>query len=162
HGVDDGAGAEEEQRLEERVRENVKDAGGEGSNTERKEHVAELRDGGIGEYALDVVLYEADGGGEDGGQGTNDGDRLHRGGCEHEQSIRTRDHVDTSSDHGGGMDECGNRRGAFHSVGQPDIERELCRLAAGSNEEQQRGRGDDGIADSKMAATRHGRHVGES
>ena len=143
-------------RFEERVREDVEDAGGEGSDAEREEHVAELRDGGVGEHALDVVLDEADGGGEDRGQRADDGDRLHRRGREHEQRIRARDHVDARRDHGRGVDECGNRRGAFHGVGQPDIERKLRRFAAGSNEQQQRGRGDDGIADGESVRCARG------
>ncbi len=42
-GVDDGAGGEEEERLEEGVGEEVEDTGGVGSNSAGEEHVAELR-----------------------------------------------------------------------------------------------------------------------
>ncbi len=41
------------------------------------------------------------------------------------------------------MDQCGNRRGSFHRIGQPHIKRKLRRLAAGSNKKQQSGSGDD-------------------
>ena len=58
--MDDGAGGQEEQRLEEGVGEEVEDAGGVGSDSAGQEHVAELRDGGVGEDALDVVLHDAD------------------------------------------------------------------------------------------------------
>ena len=73
-GVDDGAGGEEEQRLEEGVGHEVEDGGGVGGDSAGEEHVAELRDGGVGEDALDVVLHHADGGGEEGGGGADDGD----------------------------------------------------------------------------------------
>ena len=108
------------------------------------------------------VCTRRDGRGEDRGQRADDGDRLHRGGREHEQSIRTRNHVDSRRHHGRGMDERGNRCGAFHGVGQPDVERKLRRLAAGSDEEQQSGRGDDGIADGEASAVRNVRDFREA
>ena len=61
--------------------------------------------------------------------------------------IRPRHHIHARRDHGRGVDQGGDRRGAFHGVGQPDVERKLRRLAAGADEQQQSGRGDDGIAD---------------
>ena len=63
--MDDRAGGEEEQRLEEGVRDEVEDGGGVGSDAAGQEHVAELRDGGVGEHALDVGLHHADSGGEE-------------------------------------------------------------------------------------------------
>ena len=39
--------------------------------------------------------------------------------------MRARDHVHAGGDHRGGVDERGDGRGAFHRVGQPDIERKL-------------------------------------
>ena len=84
HGVDHRPGAEEQQSLEERVSEDMEDGGGEGSNAEREEHVPELRDGGVREDALDVVLNQSDGGGEDGGERTDDRDGLHRCRRQHE------------------------------------------------------------------------------
>ena len=73
-GVDDGAGGEEEERLEEGVGEEVEDGGRVGGDSAGEEHVAELGDGGVGEDALDVVLDDADAGGEEGGGGADDGD----------------------------------------------------------------------------------------
>ena len=52
-----------------------------------------------------------------------------------EEEMRAGDHVDAGGDHGGGVDERGDRRGAFHGVGQPDVERKL-RAFAGSADQQ--------------------------
>ena len=79
-GVDDGAGGEEEQRLEEGVGQEMEDAGRVGADAAGQEHVAELGDRGVGEDALDVVLDEADGGGEDGRDRADDGDDAEREG----------------------------------------------------------------------------------
>ena len=68
HGVDHRAGAEEEQGLEERVREQVEDRDPVRADAERQEHVAELADRRVRQHALDVVLHQRDGGGEDRGE----------------------------------------------------------------------------------------------
>ncbi len=78
HGVNHRARAEEQQGLEESVREDVEYAGGECAHAERQEHVSQLRHGGIGQHALDVVLHQADGGREDRGQRADECHRLHR------------------------------------------------------------------------------------
>ena len=62
---DDRAGAEEEQRLEKRVREKMKHRRFAGSETDRHNHVAELREGGVGEDSFDVVLLRRDQRGDD-------------------------------------------------------------------------------------------------
>ena len=53
------------------------------------------------------------------------------------------DHVDAGGDHGGGVDERGDGRGAFHGVGQPDVERKLRALAGGAEEQAERDGGED-------------------
>ena len=138
-GVNDGAGGEEEQRLEEGVGDEVEDGGGVGRDAAAEEHVAELRDGGVGEHALDVVLDQGDGGGEEGSGCADDGDDAEREGRAVEEDMGAGDHVDAGGDHGGGVDERGDGRGAFHGVGQPDVEREL-RAFAGGAERAGRGR----------------------
>ena len=66
HRGDDRAGAEEQQRLEEGMREEMENAERIAADAEADEHVAELRTGRIGDDALDVVLHEADGRREEG------------------------------------------------------------------------------------------------
>ena len=65
HRVDDGTRAQEQQRFEKRVREQVEDARRISADAAGDEHVAELRAGRVGDDALDVVMHEADGGGEE-------------------------------------------------------------------------------------------------
>ena len=54
-----------------------------------------------------------------------------------------RAHVNAGGDHGGGVDQGGNRGGAFHGVGQPDVQRNLRGLAARAHQQQQRDSGQD-------------------
>ena len=74
--VDDGACAEEEQRFEEGVGDEVEHADGGATDAEAHHHVAELGDGGVGEDALDVPLRGGDERAEDGGDGADPGDDL--------------------------------------------------------------------------------------
>ncbi len=136
-GMDDRTGAEEEQRLEEGVGEEMEDRRAIGPYPERHEHVAELRAGGIGDDALDVVLHEADGCREEGGDGAdhgNDNQRIRR---QFEERRHAGDEEDAGGDHGGGMDESRDRGRAFHGVRQPGVQQELRRLAHRAHEEQQ-------------------------
>ena len=60
HGVHDGACPEEQERLEESMRHEVEDRGGEaehGAGAEACKHVAKLADGGIGEHSLEIILH---------------------------------------------------------------------------------------------------------
>ena len=53
------------------------------------------------------------------------------------EAVQPRDHVDAGRDHRRGVDEGRDRRRAGHRVGQPDVQRDLGRLARRSEEEQQ-------------------------
>ena len=79
HRVDHAARAEEQQRLEEGVGEQVEHRRAVSADARGEEHVAELRAGRISDHALDVVLRAADGRGEDAGRGADLGDDVHRG-----------------------------------------------------------------------------------
>ena len=53
------------------------------------------------------------------------------------ERIDARDEIDAGSDHRGGVNERGDGRGAFHRVGQPDVQRKLAALAGGSGKDEQ-------------------------
>ena len=57
--------------------------------------------------------------------------------------MAARDHVDAGGDHGRGVDQRGDRRGAFHGVRQPDVERDLRGLAGGAEDQQKRDGGEE-------------------
>ena len=54
-----------------------------------------------------------------------------------EQRRQPRHHEHAGGHHGGGMDQRGDRRRAFHGVGQPGVQQELRRLAHRAHEQQQ-------------------------
>jgi hypothetical protein len=76
--VDDAAGAEEEERLEERVRHEVEDRRPGDADAERQEHVAELAHRRVGEHLLDVHLRRRDDAGEERRRRADDGDDRER------------------------------------------------------------------------------------
>src|SRR4029077_12891524 len=137
HGVDDAAGSEEEQGFEKSVGHQVEDAGGKRGDSAGQEHITELAHGGVGQDALDVGLHEADGGGEEGGGAADDGDDEHGGWRVGEENVRACYDVNTGRDHGGGVNQGADRRGAFHGVRQPDVEGKLRGFSARAHEEQQ-------------------------
>ncbi len=141
HGVDDRAGSEKEEGLEEGVGGEVEHGGGPAAAADRHDHVAELGEGRVGEDPLDIVLLGGDEGGEEGGDAADPGDDIERGGGELENEEDAREHVDARRDHGGGVDEGGDGGGALHGVRQPDVERDHRRLAdAAAEEEEDEGR----------------------
>ena len=129
HRVDDGARAEEEEGLEDAVGQEVEESRGGEARADGRHHVAELGDGGIGQHALDVRLHAREHGGQERGEGAVPGHDLHDVGREPEEPHQAREQVDARRDHGGGVDEGRDGRGTFHGIGQPDVERELGRLA---------------------------------
>ena len=82
HGMHHRASAQEEQRLEAGMREEVEDGGSEAeqrAGAEACEHVAELADRGIGEHPLEIVLHRANERGQEGRRSADN--RYHREGA---------------------------------------------------------------------------------
>ncbi len=142
NGMDDRTGAKEQKRLEESVREQVEHGGAIGTDTQRCEHVAELRAGRIGDHALDVVLHEGDRCREEGSRRADDGHDQKCGLRQFKDRRHAGDHEHASRHHGSGVNERRNRRRAFHGVRKPGVQQELRRLAHRAHEEQQAGDGD--------------------
>ena len=139
HAVDDRTGTEEQQRLEERVSHHVEDGGGVRTGTNRQEHVAELADRGVGQHLLDVVLGDGDTGCVERRGSTDDGDDRGRIAAGDVQDRADAAHqIHTSGDHRGRVDQGRHRGGAFHRVGQPQVQRQLRTLPAGADEGEQR------------------------
>ena len=118
---------------------------------QRQEHVAELAHGGIGQHALDVVLHQADGGREDRRERADRGHHGQRRRRQLKYGVHARDHVHARRHHGGRVDQRADRRGAFHGVRQPDVQRNLRRLAGGADEQQQRDGRQHAVAHLKAA-----------
>ena len=77
HGMDHRACAQEQQRLEESVGEEMEHSRAERADPGCEEHVAQLRAGRIGDHALDVCLRRADRRREQAGRGADIGDYRH-------------------------------------------------------------------------------------
>ena len=119
--VNHRARPQEQQRLEEGVRHEVKDSSDVVGDTAGHEHVSELRNGGIRQHLLDIGLRNADGGGENRGQSADDGDCHHRIRRAMVDRIGAGHHVYASSHHGRGVDERRHWCGALHCVRQPHV-----------------------------------------
>ena len=137
HGMDDRAGAEEQQRLEKGVGEQVEHRRAIGPRAGGKEHVAELRTGRIGDDALDIGLHQRHRGGEQGGGSADIGDDGLRRQAGFEHRRQAADHEDAGGNHGRGMDQRRHRRRAFHCIGQPGVQAQLRRFAHRADEQQQ-------------------------
>ncbi len=152
---DDGGAAQEQEGFEERVVHQVQHRGGEAgagvgvqvdeaASAESEEHVAELAQCREGEHALDVQCRERHRRRVERGEAADETDDeedglalAHAEGDVEREGAR--DEVDARLDHGRGVNERRHRGRALHGVGQPQVERELRRLADGAAEDQQAG-----------------------
>ena len=82
------------------------------------------------------------------------------GGCgrrvQFEHGEGANQEVDPRRHHGGRVDQCGDRSGAFHRIGQPNVERQLGRFAKGTSHQEE---GDDGhfpATGHRLLSRRHG------
>ena len=128
------------------MRKHVKDASHKAANAQGGNHVAQLRNGGIGQYPLDVVLGHSNRGRKESRESTNQGHHVQPPGTLNrlEEGQHASHQEDTSRYHGGRVDHGADGRGAFHSVRQPDVERELSALAHRTAEDEQRNGGQRG------------------
>ena len=144
--VDHRAGAEEEQRLEDAVDHQVHEAGLGRGRAGGGHHVAELRDGGVGEHALDVVLHARHARGQQRGEGADPGhQREHVGRQRKSGKARVTRKTPAVTMVAAWM-SADTGVGPFHRVGQPDVQRELRRLAhrAEVDQEHDAGQGSTG------------------
>ena len=141
--VNHGPRAQEQKRFEKGVGNQMEDAYRNAAHAEAGHHVAELRDGGVSQNALDVVLRHGDQRGKDCRRSTNPGDhRQRRRGSAGQraglhQRIDSGDQVNARSHHGRRVNQGGNRRRAFHGVRQPHMQRKLAALARRPGKDQQ-------------------------
>ena len=134
---DDRAGAQEQQRLEKRVRGQMEHRRRRAAQADGHDHVAELRERRVGDDAFDVVLLDGDERGEQRGESADVGDDVQRVGVEQKQNAAK--HVNAGGHHRRGVDERGDRRRAFHGVRQPHVQRELRGFADRAAENQKAG-----------------------
>ena len=142
-GGDDAPRAQEQQRLEEGVGQQVKGGGGQRPGPDPQHHVADLADGGIGQDPLQVTLGTGAGGGVEGREPSGNGNGGQGNGRRAYQREHAGQQVDPGRDHGGGVDLGRDRRGTGHGVRQPDRQRQLGRFAGRADQQQDPQGGDD-------------------
>ena len=146
HRGDHRAGGHEEQRLEEGVRHEVKQARGVGARADGHDHVADLGHRRVGDDALQVGDGDRDRARDEQRQAADDRADVGRGRRQLEERVHAGDEVDAGGDHRGRVDERGDRRRALHGVGQPGVQRDLGGLRERADEQQDAARGEVGVA----------------
>ena len=137
HPVDDRARAQKQHRLEKRVGQQVEHGDRVDTHARGHEHIAQLRAGRIGNHTFDVVLHKAHGGGKERRQRADIDDKHLGLWCEFKERRHPANQKHARGHHGGGVDQGGHRRWAFHRVGQPGVQKELRRFAHRADEQQE-------------------------
>ena len=107
------------------------------AHSQGKEHVAELAYSRIRYDPLNISLDKGYGSREYGGHAPDYSYSVHGSYRKVKERVAARDQKDTGCNHGGGMDQRGYRRWAFHCIRQPYMERYLGRFADCTAEKQQ-------------------------
>ena len=136
--VNHAARAKKQQRFEERVRGEMEQPGGPATNPQGQHHVTELTHGGIGQDLFDIGHDHGNRRRHKQSDSAGIGDNQKSLGSE--QRITAADEVDAGRHHGGGVDQGAHRRRTFHGVRQPNVKRELRRLADAAQENAQASR----------------------
>ena len=152
--VDHAARTEEEQGFEVGVGGEMKNAGAKRPYAAGHHHVAQLADRGVRQDPLDVILRQADGSREDGGERSHARDDGHGLGGQDVERVRPGDHIDSRRDHGRGVDQRADRRRTFHRVRQPDVQRKLRGFSARPHKQQERHHRNRGVSHGKGPARR--------
>ena len=143
--MDRDTGGHEEQRLEEGVRHQVEHPVRVGAEPRAEEHVADLRHRRVGDHALDVRLNERDQPGHHEGDGAEPGGEVLHLRRQLEERVAAHDQVHARDHHRRRVDQRADRRGPFHRVRQPGLQRELRRLGDGAAEQAERDEVDDPV-----------------
>src|SRR5512143_934372 len=114
---------QEKESFEKSMSREMEDGSRPSANAESEEHVADLADRRIGQDALDVPLHECAATGDQERSGTDDGDSGLHDGSQGDQHMGTGYEVNTGGDHGRGMDQGADRRGASHRIRKPSLQR---------------------------------------
>ena len=150
--VDDGAGAEEQRGLEERVHRHVHQCELGVAETDRAAHDAEVGERRVGEGLLDVRLREGAKASQRGHAGTGDRDEVQD--LRSEQETHAGHEVDAGGDHRRGVDERGDGRRASHRVREPHVQGELGGLAEEAAHEQRTDGDRDGLGGGRVVLER--------
>src|SRR4051794_39718735 len=97
----------EQQRLEECMCHNMEHGGSICTHAQRQEHKAKLADRRVGEYLLDIVLPDSYCGSNYSRSQTNNGNNMQCIRSKAVEHIAAGYHVNTCSNHGSSMNECG-------------------------------------------------------
>ena len=138
HAMDDRTRTKEEQCLEECMGHHMENGCYISARTNSQEHETKLRDGGIRQHFLNVSLSNSDCCCKERSERTYGGNDIARPRVRSMKHRRhTREKKNTGGHHGGCVDESRNWCWTLHRVGQPQIQRQLCTLAASTNKQHE-------------------------